>query len=79
MDEDAKIRGYVRAHNMDNKGNSKFNPLNGENRQGIEAVIPDDLHNRYEIKKHEHYENMRLKVPPVSASDGRTHSYSRYY
>jgi hypothetical protein len=40
MDEDAKIRGFVRAHNMDHNGNSKFNPLNGENRIGIESVIP---------------------------------------
>ena len=28
-DEDAKIRGYVRAHNMDNRGNSHYNPLTG--------------------------------------------------
>lgn len=78
MDEDAKIRGYVRAHNMDQNGNSKFNPLNGENRIGIEAVIPAELNGRFEQKKYEHYENMRLKVP-TSASEGRPHSYSRYY
>lgn len=29
LDEDTKIRGYVRAHNMDYKGNSKYNPLTG--------------------------------------------------
>lgn len=29
MDEDTKIRGYVRAHNMDHNGNSKYNPLTG--------------------------------------------------
>lgn len=34
-DEAAKIRGYVRAHNMDLRGNSKYNVLNGENRLGI--------------------------------------------
>lgn len=28
-DEDAKIRGYVRAHNMDAKGNCKYNLING--------------------------------------------------
>jgi hypothetical protein len=28
-DEDLRIRGFVRAHNMDNKGNSKYNPLTG--------------------------------------------------
>lgn len=29
MDEDTKIRGFVRAHNIDHYGNSKYNPLNG--------------------------------------------------
>ena len=43
MDEDAKIRGFVRAHNMDNKGNSGYNLLNGQNRIGVEAIIPQDL------------------------------------
>lgn len=47
MDEDTKIRGYVRAHNMDYKGNSKYNPLTGENRLGIEAVIPQELNDRF--------------------------------
>jgi len=47
LDEDARVRGFVRAHNMDHKGNSKFNPLNGEARLGIEAVIPQDLGDRY--------------------------------
>ncbi len=47
MDEDTKIRGYVRAHNMDYKGNSKYNPLTGENRLGIEAVVPQELNDRF--------------------------------
>jgi hypothetical protein len=34
-DEDSDIRRYVRAHNMDLRGNSKFNPLTGEERRGI--------------------------------------------
>ena len=50
-DEAAKIRGYVRAHNMDLRGNSKYNVLNGENRLGIEQVIPPELNGRYEQKK----------------------------
>lgn len=29
-DEDYKIRGYVRAYNMDSSGNSAYNPLNGQ-------------------------------------------------
>lgn len=63
---------------MDQNGNSKYNPLNGENRLGIEAIIPNDLNNRFEQKKYEHYEHMRLKVPS-SANEGRTHAYSKYY
>ena len=40
---------------MDNRGNSKYNPLTGQNRVGIEQVIPEELGNRFEEKKHEHY------------------------
>lgn len=45
---------------------------------GIEAIIPNELNGRFEQKKYEHYENMRLKVPS-SANEGRTHAYSKYY
>lgn len=34
-DEDTKIRGYVRAHNMDSRGNTNYNPINGGNRVGV--------------------------------------------
>jgi len=64
---------------MDNRGNSKFDPLTGQSRQGIERVIPEDLNQRFEQKKGEHYENLRLRVPPSSANDGRPNSYSRFY
>lgn len=77
MDEDSKIRGYVRAHNMDNKGNSKFNPLTGENRAGVDLLVPQELTDRFEQKKFEHYDQMRLKVP--SAKDSRANNYNRYY
>jgi len=73
-DEDSKIRGYVRAHNMDHRGNSKYNPLTGQNRVGIEQVIPEELGHRFEEKKYEHYEGMKLKVPS-SANE----AYSRFY
>ena len=64
---------------MDNRGNSKFNPLTGQQRVGIEQVIPQELGNRYEQKKYEHYDNLRLKVPPSSANDGRPSAYNRFY
>lgn len=34
-DEDTKIRGYVRAHNMDYRGNTNYNLINGTNRVGV--------------------------------------------
>lgn len=67
-DEDSKIRSYVRAHNMDSKGNCKFNLLNGEDRVGIEQVVPQDLRERYEHKLSEHYDHQRLKIPASSNS-----------
>lgn len=63
---------------MDHNGNSKYNPLNGEYRQGIEAVIPSDLSDRFMQKKYEHYEEKRLRVPS-SASHDQPHPYSKYY
>ena len=49
-DEDNKIRGFVRAHNLDYRGNSQFNPLNGGSRVGVESVIPPELSDRYNEK-----------------------------
>lgn len=63
---------------MDLRGNSKYNVLNGENRLGIEQVIPPELNGRYEQKKFEHYDNLRLKVP-TSAESGRTHMLNKYH
>lgn len=34
-DEDNKIRGYVRAQNMENRGNSKYNLITGGDRVNI--------------------------------------------
>ena len=67
-DEDSKIRGYVRAHNMDAKGNCKYNLINGESRVGVEQIIPNELKERYGYKLYEHLENERLKVPSSSNS-----------
>jgi hypothetical protein len=62
---------------MDHNGNSKFNPLNGEYRQGVDAVVPEELNDRFEQKKYEHYDNLRLKVP--SSAKNEPHPYSKYY
>ena len=39
-DEDREIRRYVRARNMDDRGNSKYDLISGRPRVGIEAIIP---------------------------------------
>ena len=48
MDEDRDIRRYVRARNMDDKGNSKYDLITGKQRVGIEQVIPENLGERYQ-------------------------------
>ena len=40
-DEDREIRRYVRARNMDDRGNSKYDLISGRARVGIEAVVPE--------------------------------------
>jgi hypothetical protein len=77
-DEQHKIRGFVRAHNMDSHGNSKYNPLNGEDRLGIEQIVPNELNSRYQIKKEQHYDNMSIKLPS-SAGSLRSGPYTPYY
>jgi hypothetical protein len=47
-DEDFQIRGFVRAYNMDHKGNGPYNPLNGQQRAGITKIVPTDLSDRYQ-------------------------------
>lgn len=42
-DEDNKIRSYVRAQNMENRGNSKYNLITGGDRVNVESIIPNDL------------------------------------
>lgn len=63
LDEEAQIRGFVRAHNMDRHGNSGYNILNGEDRMGVERIVPCDLNERYQHRKFQHYEQLRLKIP----------------
>lgn len=60
---------------MDNKGNSKYNPLTGkfihyagESRIGIEKLVPEHLNGRFEHKLEEHYDAYKLKIPSSSDS-----------
>lgn len=63
LDEEREIRRYVRARNMDDRGNSKYDLITGKNRAGIEQVVPDYLGERYSQKLTNHYENLKLKAP----------------
>ena len=58
----------MRAHNMDYRGNSKYNPLSGDDRVGIESIIPNELSNRYEDKLKEHYESLKVHLPSTANS-----------
>lgn len=54
---------------MDYRGNSKYNPLNGGDRVGIESVIPNELAGRYSDKLRDHYESLKVHVPSTANSD----------
>lgn len=44
-DEDSKLRGKLRAKNLDMRANTGYNILTGENRRGID--VPKDVFQRY--------------------------------
>ena len=53
----------VRAHNIDNKGNGKYNPLTGEGRVGVEKLVPQELGERFDTRLNDHYEGYRIRLP----------------
>ena len=65
-DEDHKIKGFVRAHNMDHQGNNRFNPVNGFQRGGINSIVPENLQSKYEQKVMDFEDNRRIKLPQTS-------------
>ena len=52
-DEDHKVRGFVRAYNMDTHGNGAYNPLNGDERSGVNKIIPNELNSKYHERLNE--------------------------
>lgn len=62
-DEDHKIRNLVRAHNIDNHGSGRYNPVNGETRIGIEELVPEDLNNRFSSRLAQHYSAYKIDLP----------------
>ncbi|KAL4469373.1 hypothetical protein ABPG72_006009 [Tetrahymena utriculariae] len=49
-DEMAKVRGYVRAENLDTRSNCGYNILTGEQRFGVEYLVPNHLKDDYKTK-----------------------------
>ena len=75
-DEDRDIRRYVRARNMDDRGNSKYDLISGRPRVGIESIVPQQLNERYSDKLSQHYENLKLRPP---SDDLLSSPRTRYY
>lgn len=42
-DDKAKVRGFVRADNLDTRNNCGYNILNGENRMNVDVLVPNHL------------------------------------
>lgn len=76
-DEDHKIRGLVRAANMDSHGNGLYNPLNGQQRSGVDKIIPPELNQKYHDRLYEFEESRRVRVPQTS-NDTRRNIFQYY-
>lgn len=75
-DEDREIRRYVRARNMDDRGNSKYDLISGRPRVGIEYLVPQELNERFNNKLSQHYDNLKLRPP---SDDLLSSPRNRYY
>mmetsp|Transcript_13977 Transcript_13977/g.11940 ORF Transcript_13977/g.11940 Transcript_13977/m.11940 type:complete len:106 (+) Transcript_13977:361-678(+) len=58
-DEEAKVRAYLRATNLDARSNCGYNLLTGENRQ--EVNISEDLQSKYKNKIDDAYSKNNIK------------------
>ncbi|CAD8100406.1 unnamed protein product [Paramecium sonneborni] len=62
QDDQVKVRQYVRAQNLDQKGNAGFNILTGESRNGVEQIVPNHLKNQYQQKLRDHEQHLQIKT-----------------
>ncbi|CAD8061595.1 unnamed protein product [Paramecium sonneborni] len=60
-DDKAKVRQFVRAHNLDTRGNTGFNILTGEQRGGVEHIVPNHLRTNYQQRLREVDEQQNIK------------------
>jgi len=58
-DEEAKVRAYLRATNLDARSNCGYNVLTGEGRK--EVTIPNQLQDKYSDKIQKAYESNTIK------------------
>ncbi|CAD8161909.1 unnamed protein product [Paramecium pentaurelia] len=61
QDEMTQVRQLVRAQNLDNRANCGYNLLTGENRKGVEEIVPDDLRGHYQNKMQERDNQLNIK------------------
>jgi hypothetical protein len=62
---------------MDHNGNSVYNPLNGQQRIGVNKIVPVDLSDRYQQRLRE-FENTRKIVLPQSSDQVRRNIFQYY-
>ncbi|KAM3142581.1 hypothetical protein pb186bvf_005240 [Paramecium bursaria] len=61
QDDNSKVRQFVRAQNLDSKSNTAFNILTGEQRQGLDQIVPNHLRPQYQQRLKEKDEQMNIK------------------
>lgn len=48
---------------MDTSGNSAYNPLNGEERGGVNKIVPNELTQRYQERLLQFEEGKKIQLP----------------
>ncbi|KAM3145743.1 hypothetical protein pb186bvf_002038 [Paramecium bursaria] len=60
-DDLQQVRGFVRAQNLDTRSNCGYNILTGDNRKGVEDVVPSELRQDYsqKVQEKDNYYNIK--------------------
>ncbi|CAD8051486.1 unnamed protein product [Paramecium sonneborni] len=60
-DEQHQVRKFVRAKNLDFRANSGYNVLSGQERQGVDQIVPDELRSDYQQRVKNLQNQLNLK------------------
>ncbi|CAD8134887.1 unnamed protein product [Paramecium pentaurelia] len=60
-DEQHQVRKFVRAKNLDTRANCGFNVLSGQERQGVDYIVPDELRHDYQQRVRDLQNQLNLK------------------